>query len=125
MNSHWIKVKECPICRTPVKALLILNAVKMVETHNARSSTVTFENVDLTEALNGPLNKPASRQSTFSRGSSRFSCNRDLQKRDHVRDVGVDKEDQFLLFRSFHVKASKRMNTKSSSWRTFKLINTL
>ncbi|CAD5215687.1 unnamed protein product [Bursaphelenchus xylophilus] len=67
-------VKECPICRTPVKALLTLNAVKSIEI-GTKGHNSAIESVHLTEALNGPfmLSRAGSRRSVISRRSSQTS----------------------------------------------------
>ncbi|CAD5211326.1 unnamed protein product [Bursaphelenchus okinawaensis] len=72
-SDFLCNVKECPICRTPVKALLTLNAVKSIEM-GAKGQNSAVEFVDLTEALNGPF--------TFSRVGSQRSV---MSKRSSVR----------------------------------------
>ncbi|KAI6183956.1 RING-type E3 ubiquitin transferase [Aphelenchoides bicaudatus] len=75
-ESFLHNVKECPFCRSPVKALLTLDAIRLAETdsNTSRVGQIATEHINLIEALNGPIVR--SETNTLSRASSLSSNSR-------------------------------------------------
>ncbi|KAI6242649.1 RING-type E3 ubiquitin transferase [Aphelenchoides fujianensis] len=80
-DSFLHNVKECPICRTPVKALLTLDAVRLgdADSRSSRIGHLNIEHVKLTEALNGPIVRSGT--NTLSRNSVSSNSTRSSRRR--------------------------------------------
>ncbi|KAI6194482.1 RING-type E3 ubiquitin transferase [Aphelenchoides besseyi] len=91
-DSFLHNVKECPICRTPVKALLTLDAVRAngSENRSSKAGNSNVEHVKLTEALNGPIvrsNSNTLSRNSISSNSTRSSHQNSQAQRYLVSDV--------------------------------------